>query len=170
MVLPPNFLRVGDCGGVFGPTGAELDAVSEQEMVAIQSQPGGVSDLPGVYSVYGIDPITSVPFINIPINSAPVALTVYYETKLATLDEVASSDGPPVVVGGLDNIKLIPEVWHQSVLIPGLRAMFRQTVGDARYQDFRQDPGFRMGLKEMVKWERHGDETTRSLPSFFGSW
>lgn len=163
-LLPADFLRIGDDGGVFLlSTGCQLDAVSEQEILAIQAAPGATDVYPDVYCVLGLDTAGMTPtyrwFINIPPNAAAVALQVNYHTTLGTLDESTNAN----------NILLIPAVWHQQVLIPGLRAFFRQNVGDGRYQDFRQDGAFRDALKQMVKWERHGDDTTRSMPSFFGS-
>ncbi len=157
--LSSNFLRIGTYGGVWlASTGAQLEYVTEQELVAIRAIPGNSTDNPAVYSIFGLDS-SYIPRIQIPTNVSAAILTVAYDTQLGTLDESSGSV----------NIQLIPPAWHQGVLMPGLRAMFRQQVGDGRYQDFREDAGFRMGLNEMVRQERHGDETTRSLPSFFGA-
>lgn len=156
--LPATFLRVGTYGGVFlVSTGAQLEPVTEQELLGIRAMPGSSTDAPAVYSIFGIDGTTFLKRIQIPTNVGAVVLSVSHETQLGTLDEATG------------DIEVIPAEWHQTVLMPGLRAMFRQQVGDGRYQDFREDPAFRLSLNEMVKQERHGDEATRCLPSFFGA-
>ena len=82
-------------------------------------------------------------------------------------DLVAAGVGPSVQVQGhLDDIKKIPEKYHQPVLIPGMRSKARESKGDARWQRSMQE--YTAGKKWMKMEEQRFQGEWRQLPSFFG--
>ena len=87
--------------------------------------------------------------------------------KTAGDDLINAIAGPSVTVQGhLDEIKRIPEKYHQPVLIPGMRAKARESKGDARWQRAIQE--FAAGKKWIKMEEQRFQGEWRQLPSFFG--
>lgn len=82
-------------------------------------------------------------------------------------DLVNEAVGASVTVQGhLDDIKTIPEKYHQPVLIPGMRSKARESKGDARWQRSLQE--YTTGKKWMKMEEQRFQGEWRQLPSFFG--
>ena|GEM_PF-2522444 len=80
---------------------------------------------------------------------------------------VAEALGPSVVLEGhVNDIKKIPEKYHQSVIMPGLRAKARESKGDARWQTSVNE--YARGRKMMKMEEQRFQGEWRQLPSFFG--
>ena len=87
--------------------------------------------------------------------------------KPAGDDLVNEAAGASVVLQGhVNDIKKIPEKYHQTVIMPGLRAKARESKGDAKWQTSLSE--YKEGIKGMKKEEQRFQGTWRKLPSFFG--
>lgn len=156
--LGAGFEQFGVGGGVWlSSNGQPLDYV-EPNVIIQQRLQGRLTDAPTEYSMFGIN--TSDFVHQIQVASGTVSLFVSYIQGLPTLDETTNTA----------QLNVIPARWHQSVLIPGVRAMRQFDKGDGRAAPhFSEDPGFKAGLKQMLIAERGGHETERRLPSFWGN-
>jgi len=75
--------------------------------------------------------------------------------------------GPSVTLQGhLNDIKRIPEKYHQALIMPGMRSKARESKGDARWQRSSQE--YDKGKKWMKMEEQRFQGEWRQLPSFFG--
>jgi hypothetical protein len=157
--LPSDFQNIGRRGRVFNTaTGAPLTWVSESALLDLGNATTGFSvGLPRFYSIFGYD-TDFVRIINIENNTDEVILGVAYNKKPPTLDED--------VTGGLNNLKAIPEEYHQSVLIPAVRSLAAFHRGDSSWE--AHDQKRMRGLNAMIKAERQPQDTLGQFPSFFG--
>jgi hypothetical protein len=157
--LPVTFGQLGDYGGVYllsQQSGDPLEHVPEHEIR--QAQMSGVrTDTPGMFSIFGEDPITFAKRLNFPLNTGAYNVAVDYLLKVPDIDET---------VANVNNIKLIPEEWHQRVLLPGIRAKSLESKGDARWQNHQA--AYLAGLKRMRGKFRRRQGTIWQLPGFFG--
>ena len=158
--MPSSFMEFGYKGGVYlNTTGHRLKYVSPQEMSDIRSGPSApTTDMPPVYTIDFQDPTSKLPLFRIPLNLSDLTFTLWSEKDVPTLDESTNKD----------NLKVIPERWHQLVLIPGARAMAQYDKADPRSQSFQADPTFAAGYRLMCITELRGKETPKQFPSFFG--
>lgn len=163
--LPTDFLAIGKFGGVYdlGNSGKVLDWVPESMILEARVSQASPSVL-ACYSIFGLaiptPPGTGAPQrqIQIPPNASAVSLGVAYNTKPVTLDETLANNSKLVLA--------IPEEYHDTVLIPAIKAKARESLGDARWRNAEDD--FKMGLKNMLRTCRRGQGTISQLPSFFG--
>ena len=80
---------------------------------------------------------------------------------------VAEAAGASVTLTGhVENIKQIPEKYHQLVIVVGLRAKARESKGDARWQT--EVAAYEKGMLWMQSEENRFQGEYRQLPSFFG--
>ena len=162
--LPTDFLAIGKYGGVYDllSSGRALDWVPESVILEARVSSTSPSSL-AVYSIFGLaiptPPGTGAPQrqIQIPPNATAASLGVAYNTKAPTLDE--STNNANLVLA-------VPEEYHQTVLIPAIRAKARESLGDARWRNAEGD--FKEGLKVMLRTCRRSQGTMQRLPSFFG--
>jgi hypothetical protein len=68
--------------------------------------------------------------------------------------------------GHVEDIKEIPEKYHQLVIIPGLKAKTRESKGDARWQSMFA--AYQKAQMDMKREEARFQGEFRQLPSFFG--
>lgn len=159
--LPSDFGDVPPEGGVFlAATGDRLAYDEPQNIMDAQEAVGGsTTTTPTTYGIFDFNTSDFQPKLQLP-TTATVNLVLRYGLAPPTLDDSTNTA----------NLKLIPEKWHQSVLLPGLRALARRSLGDgAVAPDFTLDPGFQAGFAQMIRAERPASrDTTRKLPSFFG--
>jgi len=156
-VLPANFRQMGPYGGLYlQTTGNRLDAISQQELEEIRERPGFTTSTPEIYSIFGQDAATSAPLIQTPKSPVAVLYDLSYELQVPALDEGAN----------VNNLVIVPADYHQSVLIPGVRAAMLFSRGDARTD--KQMALYEAGLARMCGQERQMQESTQRLPSFFG--
>jgi len=160
--VPPDFSSLGNFGGVYYPIGGlsdgrKLEMVPESVIVEYREVNYTASGPPEIFALFGQDPITYLQYIQIPINAAEVTLTVWYQPNPPTIDESAN----------VENIKKIPEKYHQLVVVPGLRAKARESKGDARWQASVGE--YEKGMIWMQTEEnRFQGDPVRQVPSFFG--
>lgn len=69
--------------------------------------------------------------------------------------------------GNINTVKLLPEEFHQRVLIAGLRAKTLESKGDERWQNHYAM--MKDGIVEMRGAFRRKQGSIWQLPSFFGS-
>ncbi len=67
----------------------------------------------------------------------------------------------------VNTVKIVPEEFHQRVLIPGLRAKTLESKGDERWQN--HFAMFNDGIRKMRAKYRRRQGTMWQLPSFFGT-
>ncbi len=159
--LPADFASFGMYGGVYRPTGgAGGDGVKlemKPESVITDLRESGYSTgTPTIFAIFGQDPTTYLQYIQIPNNPGDVPLVLWYQPNPPTIDEAAN----------VENIKKIPEKYHQLVVVPGLRAKARESKGDAMWQKALAD--YEKGLVWMQAEENRFQGEYRQLPSFFG--
>jgi hypothetical protein len=155
--LPTNFSSLGTEGGVWNTnTGRELREISEDELRLINLQPGySVSD-PRYFTIYGLNTSDFTYEIHVETNSSALSLTVAYNIIPPTLDEDT----------GVDNLKYIPEHFHQSVVIPAVRSHMLWKKGEQSWEDHEKQR--LRGLDHMIREERRRQGSGRQFPSFFG--
>lgn len=149
--LPERFADVGPSGSVIRVSdGVPLTFISPDEMRVIQMDSGTVTSTPGVYSVYDFDEEEFRDKIQIPTAAGDVILSLTY---LYT---------PPTLIDDEDDDSLehIPSQYHQSVIIPGVRAL-------AKNQEFVTDAAYVGGKKRAISGAIRGRGKTFSFSSFF---
>lgn len=156
--LPTDFQSIGRQSLVTNTAnGKVLRWASEDELRAEKDIPGHTTGDPDVYSIY--DQSTDFEYrIQTVTVSQNVTLLVPYNKALPVLDEDASS--------GLNNIKCIPEHYHQTVLIPALRSLADFSTGKNDWQAHERQR--ERGLRLMIRQERLPQDTMGQFPSFFG--
>jgi len=163
--LPTDFLAIGKYGGVYdlGNNGCALDWVPESIILELRVRAVDPGQL-AIYSIFGLQvptpPGTGAPqrMIQIPPNTSAVSLGVAYNTKAPTLDETVTNNAKLVLA--------VPEEYHDTVLLPHIKAMARESLGDARWQNAVAE--YERGLKSMLRTCRRSQGTIGRLPSFFG--
>lgn len=155
--VPADFGQLGDYGSVHlvaNLTGSALEHVPEHQIRSARAQ-GHKTDSPGFFSIFGENETTYARQINFPINTNAYDIMVDYLRKAPTIDETTNKNA----------IKIIPEEFHQRVLVAGLRAKTLESKGDERWQN--HFAMFKEGLGKMrAKFRRH-QGTLWQLPSFF---
>jgi hypothetical protein len=158
VVVPADFLQVGKYGGVWDMSnnGYQLDWVPENVINEARARATEIGD-PEVYSLFGQDTTSKRILVQLPPISSSHSLTMAYDMKTPTLDETVTNN---------DNVKVaVPEEYHHSVILPGLRSRARESKGDARWQ--RAEAEYREGLKLMLRTCRRSQGTMQRVPSFF---
>jgi hypothetical protein len=157
--LPADFDSIGPQQGVFDhATGEPLDFATEAEIIAMRSLAGDGSGCLTHYGIFGTATTDFEKRIQFNANSGGIVVDVYYQKIMATLDDSTGTANLAAVV---------PSKYHQNVVIPGVRALARHSVGDGRYQDYLDQKA--RGVALMVKNEKLGREMPRRMPSFFGA-
>lgn len=154
--VPSDFQAVGETrrGGVWvKSTGYRLEPVPEETMRDLLNRPGGInSSDPTAYSIYGLG--ASDGLLNLVCNtSANTPLILAYEKAPPTIADSASDTG----------LVQIPGAYHQSAVMPALRAYARQRNGD----DVDPELFIQRGIALMAKAERPDADTPKQAPSFF---
>jgi hypothetical protein len=156
--VPDDFHNFGTKGGVWRQSDGEPLEYKPPDFVrAIQVNPGAIESLPDVYSLWGIDD-EGFEQIQTPLLSGTVTLQLLYKKILPDLDDDTNAD----------NLDQIPVKYQRKVLIPGLRAAARFDIGDARYQQFQQDPVYMAAVQRAVRADLKGKEQTFQMPAFSG--
>jgi len=156
--LDANFGQLGDYGSVHLASnldGEPLDHVTEDVIRNIWAR-GDRTNTPRCFSIFGEDPTTFVKRMNFPINDQSYDVVIDYLKGTPTIDESSN----------VNNLKIIPEEFHQQVIIPGLRAKSLEGKGDTRWQN--AEARYREGMKKMRAKFRRRQGTVTQLPSFFG--
>ncbi len=159
VAVPADFGQLGDYGTIHlvdNFTGVPLDHEPEHVIRSSRARNYQTSS-PSYFSIFGQDATTYVRQINFPINPDAFDILVNYLRKSPTVDEAAN----------LNTVKIVPEEFHQRVLIPGLSAKTLESKGDERWQN--QFAMYNDGLKKMRSKFRRRQGTLWQLPSFFGS-
>jgi hypothetical protein len=158
--MPTDFGHIGPHQGVFDhDTGCLLDFATEAEILAMRELGGNGGGCLTHYGIFGTATTDFEKRMQFNANAGGITVDVYYQKTPPVLDESA----------GLDNLKaIVPAQYHQTVLIPAVRALARHSVGDGRYQDYLDQKA--KGVVLMVKNERLGQDTPRRVPSFFGTY
>ena len=152
---------LGTYGGIYlnkaaHGIGRQLEEKPEQVIFDLQATDYSTA-LPEIYAYSGSSGAPNyLPQIIIPINSSAVTLDVKYLANPPTLDEKAN----------VENLKELPEKYHQTVLIPGLRAKARESTADNRWQNSVRE--WEKAKEWFLREERRFQGTFRQLPSFFG--
>lgn len=158
ILVPSDFGEVGHNGGVYlTSTGDPLDWVPEQELQALRQDLGGSTDTPDVYSIFGLDSDSegSRTLLQFPLLSTGITVVLDYET----LEPTFTDDDEDLTLA-------IPSQYHQRVLIPFVRALAYDSLGDARAELWRAKS--EQAFTHMAVQERRGKGTTQQLRSFFG--
>jgi hypothetical protein len=160
--VPADYSKLGDYGGLYHSLsngGGKLEWRPEHEINIIR-QRDAKQDLPWVFSIFGVDETGPTPtfreLVQIPISSRELIFTIQYHVLPPTLDEAAN----------VENLRRIPERYHQTVLVPGVRYLARRSKGDNRAQE--DEAKFEKGIDWMKAESRRFQGTMRQLPSFFG--
>lgn len=245
VVTPPDFDALGNYGGLYVPIGAgrgdgrSLEIVPESVIMDLRES-NYRTNTPELCALFDQDDFNRQ-YVQLPLNDAELTLSIWYNTKPPTLDEIvglgpvtdvamtavdgnegvltsASTDfttqfeegdfvrlagfandenngeftvngvvtattmpvskisGDDVVAelagasvslqGHVNDIKRIPEKYHQRVIMPGMRAKARESKGDARWQRAVQE--YERGQVFMKREEQRFQGEFRQLPSFFG--
>ncbi len=144
------------CGVFFTTTGEELTYLDPVEVERLQKQPNFVTDSPEVYSVFDMD-TSGNQKLQVPVAGSGYTLQAFYEQDVPTLDES----------GNVDKLKLaVPARWHQSVVIPGVRAKLKRQRGAADWKDEAAE--YEAGLRTMRRKEKPGRSGLRQIAPAFG--
>ncbi len=158
--LPADFQDIGAYGGVYRSSdGKPLDYKTPSEIQALQEDPGQTTPTPDRYSIFDVNPVAAPDYqdrIQTAVLSAAVTLVVHYRTTLPTLDESA----------GLGAISAIPARYHQTVLIPGIRALVASSLGDG--QALERDGKYQQLKRKAIQQDIRGRGQSFQLQSFFG--
>lgn len=155
VVLPTDFGSIGVFGGCYLPDGTKLRLVPEYEID--DGRTGGErTDTPGIWALYDMDTATGRQYLQIPQNDGAVELLLKYNARPPDLDEGSN----------VNNLRLIPEDFHQLVVIPGLRMKARESTGDARWKNSAAE--YEKGKRFMLSEDSRHQGQPRHLPSFFG--
>lgn len=154
--LPTDFLDIGPYGSVTRADGVKLDWVPEHRII-LSRKSGHTTATPEVYSIFGQSTTTPFPQqLQVEMPSSAFSLDLEYEAVPPTLDETTNTN----------NLKKIPESYHQLVIIPGVRYKMLASKGDGRAAQHLQE--YQRGLAYMKRVERRGKDTLNRCPSFFG--
>lgn len=160
--LPTDFAGMGDAGVVWFPTNRHsVDAVSVQEMRAIRRSlisAGSTEVAPRRYSIYGRKATSPFkPQMNLDV-IAPASILVDYMTAT------------PILNTGVNNelLNRIPENYHRTVLIAGVKAMYRHQENKKGSGPFTTDPEYLSGLRLMSQKEATGREATTAIVGYRG--
>lgn len=152
---------LGTYGGIYlnkaaHALGRQLEEVPEQVIFDLQASNYTTSE-PEQFAFSGFTGAPDyLPYIITAINSKAVTFDVHYLLDPPTLDEGTN----------VENLKLLPEKYHQTVLIPGLRAKARESTADNRWQNSVRE--WEKAKEWFMREERRFQGTFRQLPSFFG--
>lgn len=158
--MPADFGHIGPQQGVFdADTGCLLDFAEEVDILSMRTPDGNGGGTLTHYGIFGTAVTDFEKRMQFNANAGGITVDVFYTKVPLTLDDTANAD----------NLKaIVPAEYHQTVLIPAVRALARHSVGDGRYQDYIDQKARGVGL--MVKNERLGQDTPRRNPSFFGAY
>lgn len=153
--LPADFADFGDKGGIYSGT-IELEEISEEEMVA-ERQSGSLAFGPYICAVFGFNTTTLRKQLQVLTQPANITYTINYLAVAPTLVDATNNTNK------LDNM---PDQYHQTVILPGVAAKARVSIGDGR--DFKDD--YLRGLSNMVGRERPRKTVVRRMPLARGMW
>lgn len=153
--LPADFGEFGDKGGVYDGTSALVE-ISEAQLIA-ERQSGNRQLGPYIFAVFGYNTATNRKQLQVLTQGANVTYTINYLALAPTLVDATDSTNK------LDNI---PAQHHQSVLVPGVAAKAKVSIGDSR--DFRSQ--YLAGIARMTAVERPRKTVTRRAPLARGMW
>jgi hypothetical protein len=156
---PDDFLALGEYGSILladPQAGAPLENVPEYQIVQAR-QTSLTTESPEIFSIFDQDPVTFAPRIQFPNNNAAFDIVVSYLKKAPEIDESANNTA----------ISEVPEQYHQTVLVPGLRARSTASKGDARWNEHQGI--YLTALNWMKAKERRRQGTIWQMPSFFGN-
>jgi hypothetical protein len=155
---PIDFLALGEYGTVLldePNSGDPLENVPEHRIVEARKTTLKTQS-PSIFSIFGQDPTTYAARIQFPNNDADYDIVVSYLKKAPVIDETTNN----LAIGE------IPEQYHQTVLVPGVRARSTASKGDARWNEHQGI--YLAALNWMKAKERRRQGTVWQLPSFFG--
>ncbi len=155
-----TFSHIPINGGVWRTVadgGGLVPYATPQELLTARSV--GVSGPPTAYSIFGHAETTYYRLIHTDTLWTGT-LDCRYTRVPRVLDEAAS----------VNEVKSIPEHFHHTVLIPGLRAIAREAKSNANGIDFTLDPAFKVGLSEMIERSMRVDKSHgRRIPGASGT-
>jgi hypothetical protein len=155
--VPTDFLKIGDYGSVLleaDQTGDPLENVPEYR-VHQSRRTNLVTNTPGFFSIFDIDPTTFVQRLQFPMNDIAYDVILEYIKDAPTIDEGANNTA----------ISQLPVQYHQRVLVPGLQARSLQSKGDASWNTY--EGRYLEAIAEMKYLERRLQGTIWQLPPFF---
>jgi hypothetical protein len=165
VAMPANYSSMGKYGSIYrlidsSNTGNPLEERPEGDIFDLR-QTEFITDDPRIFCFSGQDtdvasPTLGRPYFQIPWNKGDLTFAVWYQMLTPTLDESAN----------VENLKLIPEKYHQSVIVHGMRYKAIESKGDDRWAFEFQE--YEKGKKMMKEEEARLQGRTPRLPSFFG--
>lgn len=157
VLLPADFSEFGNWGGVYPrPLGTRIEPEDFQVIRDKQFKQGYVETTPTSYAVFEMDTGTKREYLQTAFLSAACTLDIAYSLPPPTLDEGANDA----------NLKLIPEEFHQTVLVPGVKARAYESRGDATWKIY--EAMYQRGLNQMRATKRPRKEGNSQLKNFFG--
>lgn len=157
VILPADWSEFGVYGGVYlRTTGERIDPKSPQEIRDKQRKLNHIEAAPECYAIFGMDPATFRLYIQTAKSNVDVILDLDYMPVPPTLDEGAN----------VNNLKRLPEEYHQSVLMNRVKARAYESRGDETANVYRAI-GMR-GMSRMRSTLRPGKEGIQQLNTFSG--
>lgn len=158
--MPADWSSFGNYGGVYqtvagGGDGKKLDLVVESEIRDDRERDIRTTN-PLKFAIFGQDAASYLSLLQTQINDAQVELAVWYQMNVPELDETTN----------VNNIKRIPEKYHQRVIVPGVRYRSRESKGDDRWKNSLTE--YEKGQRWMLTEEARMQGQERQLPGFFG--
>lgn len=132
-----------------------------------------MTDEPDVFAIFEVEeyPANSGNFydlVQLPPNIHDITLRMRYQRKPPTLLDAGDPDETPgaTLTAGNQALGWLPEQYHVTVILPGLKAKLRENKGDARWQKYELDTA--KGLQAMKREAARFQSRRRQLPNFFG--
>lgn len=156
-IVPVDFHDWGHDGALYNNENDAMD-VADQRTVMDLRERNYQTATPRLYSMFGLDDSGMAPtyrkLIQIPYG-ASLTLPIYYLSLPPTLDEGAN----------VNAIKRVPEQYHRSVIVPGVRYRAERSKSDARAAESKIE--YEEGKKAMLRKESRDSNRLVRLQSFF---
>jgi len=162
--FPSNFLSVGDHGGLYvADQKRKIEYLEPRELNKMRELEGGTEQYPRFYTMFGRDAtfLTTGTLFKAP--SANFTINIDYDSQSPTLADNTTDD----------LLRKVPEIYHRSVILPGVRLLVAVDKGDGRTADF--DEWFDKAMRRMKSRYREGMESQHILSQYggiqsYGAW
>ena len=158
--LPSTFQSINAqrFGGVWvKSTGVPLRPISESEMRSLRNVPGGIGDGdPSCYSIYGINTSDYTQKINCDTTGSTQLIVAFEQTPPAIVDDDTDT-----------SLSAIPAAFHQSCVVPCVRAFAQKDLGE----DGDPDMEIEKAVARMARAIRPDADGPKQMPRMrFGGW
>lgn len=161
--LPTDFADTGMQGGVYLVSNGRALIEVPPQVVHSMKESTNRSGSMYVYAIFGAT--AGIKLLIVPPQLANTTLHIWYQTLPPTIldaDDVTVMD-----VTTYSGTERIPSQYHNTVLIPGIRARLKKSKGDSR--DFQSE--YKRGLAYMIARERPRRSSVQRLPyALGGAW